>query len=637
MEATAATAALEGRYAALRAGAARLSSDELLDVIDEAQREKDAASARQAVALAHLSAREPRLLEDGTTTEVHHGLGHQRLDAPELAAPRMGVSVHVATRRVTHAIDQLTRTPAVVDAMANGDLDEQRAAAVTEETEFLTPESAAAVTALVAPRWAGLTTGPLRRLLARAAAIVDPEAVAAHADTERDRRGLTRRTGTHGTDAWRGEFLVEQSRAAWAAVTELARQKVRDGSAPTLELARADALMELVLDHCDVRVIIHTTRAADPTHIDTTTTTAAMDHTTASRADTGTPDDTTASSASADAATDHTTASPAGTGTPDDTTSATATASAVDATGGGDHGPSAQPAASAPPTRPVRRTSRPRPPDTARPRDGLVEVGGLGAPGTTFVPRAWLDDADHTDSDTDRELVCDPDTGALLSGDVPEALAPGRTRPSRRRRTDQPTPAYRIPDTMARLVRLRDGSCRFPGCATPARLCDLDHARPWPTGPTSPLNLLALCRRHHRIKQRPGWTVTLHPDGTATWHDPTGRTHTTWPVDHFHLATTRSTPSRDTDPGTPAPTTADQPTTFEDELHAVLDGHAIPPRHTRPTTWDTRGQLISGPLPRADLAPGHLPHPTTGRPRTLVLDLPHRPPPPPDSPSPIPF
>ncbi|MFW5462098.1 HNH endonuclease, partial [Knoellia sp. CPCC 206453] len=70
METTAATAALEGRYAALRACADQLSSDELLDVIELAQREKDAASARQAVALAHLSARDAHRQEDGMPAEV---------------------------------------------------------------------------------------------------------------------------------------------------------------------------------------------------------------------------------------------------------------------------------------------------------------------------------------------------------------------------------------------------------------------------------------------------------------------------------------------------------------------------------------------------------------------------------------
>ncbi|CAN7338442.1 DUF222 domain-containing protein [Knoellia sp. LjRoot47] len=572
MEATSASAAHEGRHAVLRGEVAGLTTEELLDVIEAAQRDKDAASARQALALAHLSAREPHLQEDGTTVEVHHGVGYQRMDAPELAAPRMGVSVHVASRRVSQAIDQLTRTPAVVDAMACGDLDERRAAAVTEETEFLSPESAAAVVGLVAPRWAGLTVGPLRQLLARAAAIIDPEAVAAHADDERSRRGLTRRTGSHGTDAWRGEFLVEQSRTAWAAITELARRKVRDGTAPTLELARADALMELVLDHCDVAVVVHTTRAADDPGSASMTQTA--------RDDAGRPADATAGSAGGSDA-------DAGLAAPSCT-------------------------------------------------DGLMEVGGLGAPGTTFVPRAWVDDATtSTEKATrrDRELVCDPDTGALVAGDVPEALATGRTRPARSRRAEEPTPAYRIPDGMARLVRLRDGGCRFPGCSTPARQCDLDHVRPWPTGPTSPSNLIALCRHHHRIKQRPGWTVHLHPDGRVTWHDPTAHASTTWPVDHLHLATAthpsapHPTAPGNTTPGntpTTAPTTP-APATFEDELAALLDHEAIPltPR-TRPKVWDARGHLLTGPLPRTDSTPGHLTHHTTGRHHTLTLDTPHR-------------
>ncbi|KRE40474.1 hypothetical protein ASG74_16115, partial [Knoellia sp. Soil729] len=63
MQTTAATAVLEGRYAALRSSADRLSSEELLDVIELAQREKDAASARQAVALAHLAARDCHVQE----------------------------------------------------------------------------------------------------------------------------------------------------------------------------------------------------------------------------------------------------------------------------------------------------------------------------------------------------------------------------------------------------------------------------------------------------------------------------------------------------------------------------------------------------------------------------------------------
>ena len=93
-----------------------------------------------------------------------------------------------------------------------GDLDEQRARTVTEETEFLTQESAAEVVDRIKDVWGQLTTGPLRQLLAKTAAQVDPDAVTAHAEDERARRGLTRRLGVHGTDHWRGDFRVEEAR-----------------------------------------------------------------------------------------------------------------------------------------------------------------------------------------------------------------------------------------------------------------------------------------------------------------------------------------------------------------------------------------------------------------------------------------
>ncbi|QKE83081.1 HNH endonuclease signature motif containing protein [Arthrobacter sp. NEB 688] len=94
------------------------------------------------------------------------------------------------------------------------------------------------------------------------------------------------------------------------------------------------------------------------------------------------------------------------------------------------------------------------------------------------------------------------------------------------------TPAYRPGAALAGLVRARDRHCRFPGCSVAARWCDLDHVVPWPAGPTSAANLVCLCRRHHRTKQRPGWRTLLAPDGTYTVTDPTGRVRSTDPPDH---------------------------------------------------------------------------------------------------------
>ncbi|MGG5259994.1 HNH endonuclease signature motif containing protein [Phycicoccus avicenniae] len=168
-----------------------------------------------------------------------------------------------------------------------------------------------------------------------------------------------------------------------------------------------------------------------------------------------------------------------------------------------------------------------------RPAD-LVPVHGPAAGEPVLVERGWLERAvaltsvgrDHLGRPV---LACDLRTGGLLD-------------PEDRLRTA----AYRPGAELIRFVRARDGRCRFPGCHVAARFCDLDHVVSWPTGPTSAANLVCLCRRHHRIKQRAGWWVRLAPDGTATWTDPTGRTRTSGPRDH------RDTTLRDTGTDRPA-------------------------------------------------------------------------------------
>lgn len=91
---------------------------------------------------------------------------------------------------------------------------------------------------------------------------------------------------------------------------------------------------------------------------------------------------------------------------------------------------------------------------------------------------------------------------------------------------DYGTVRYRPPAHLAGLVLTRDMTCQFPGCRVPAHRCDIDHGTAHdPTrgaGPTSDTNLGAKCRRHHQIKQTPGWSVTHHADGGTTWVTPSG-------------------------------------------------------------------------------------------------------------------
>lgn len=79
-----------------------------------------------------------------------------------------------------------------------------------------------------------------------------------------------------------------------------------------------------------------------------------------------------------------------------------------------------------------------------------------------------------------KRFITDPQTGNLL---------------------DYGRQSYEPPQALIDFLIARDRTCRFPGCRRSAALSDLDHATSWETGgTTSPENLGALCRRHHRLK-----------------------------------------------------------------------------------------------------------------------------------------
>jgi hypothetical protein len=88
---------------------------------------------------------------------------------------------------------------------------------------------------------------------------------------------------------------------------------------------------------------------------------------------------------------------------------------------------------------------------------------------------------------------------------------------------------YRPPAAMRRLVAARDGTCRFPSCRAPATRCDHDHTLAHHKGgPTCPCNLALLCR-HHRLEQRPDWTLVQPRPGVLVWITPTGHGYTVGP------------------------------------------------------------------------------------------------------------
>lgn len=99
------------------------------------------------------------------------------------------------------------------------------------------------------------------------------------------------------------------------------------------------------------------------------------------------------------------------------------------------------------------------------------------------------------------------------------------------------TASYRPSAAIARHVRLRDGTCRFPSCSRRAERAELDHVIPWPAGPTKVGNLICLCKHHHRLKHASAWRPELLADGVVLWTDPYGDRYATYPVDHRDLTT----------------------------------------------------------------------------------------------------
>jgi Domain of unknown function (DUF222) len=125
-----------------------------------------------------------------------------------------------------------------------------------------------------------------------------------------------------------------------------------------------------------------------------------------------------------------------------------------------------------------------------------------------------------------------PGFGPLPPSAVRDIAATAKIKPLMMPSTT-PESGYRPSAALAEFVRLRDLTCRFPGCDEPAEVCDIDHTVPFPLGPTHPSNCKLLCRYHHLLKTFytgvGGWADRQLADGTVEWRSPTGHTYTTKP------------------------------------------------------------------------------------------------------------
>lgn len=146
-------------------------------------------------------------------------------------------------------------------------------------------------------------------------------------------------------------------------------------------------------------------------------------------------------------------------------------------------------------------------------------ISGCDVPGVGYIPSDVVAAiTTHLETKISRALI-DARTGTLV---------------------ETSNPRYAVTDSMRDFVAARDETCRMYGCNRRIKTgctetnADLDHATPWPQGPSCPTNLSGLCRHHHRLKHTPAWSHTLHPDGRTEWVSPGGVSASTFPALWVH-------------------------------------------------------------------------------------------------------
>ncbi len=148
-----------------------------------------------------------------------------------------------------------------------------------------------------------------------------------------------------------------------------------------------------------------------------------------------------------------------------------------------------------------------------------------GPPAERYQVVVHVDAAVLADADAAGQSVLEE--GTRVSAETSQRLACDATRVVMRhdsdgRITEVGARTRIIPPALRRALEHRDRGCRFPGCGL--RFTQGHHIRHWAHGgPTTPSNLVLLCRRHHRAVHEDGFQVHRSPTGELEFRSPHGR------------------------------------------------------------------------------------------------------------------
>jgi hypothetical protein len=367
---------------------AEMSDIETLDLLRELERRQATLDAAKVRALAHMA----RLRPD-------RDAGGHRFAGAEVGAALVWTPTQAATQ-VAYAARLSTLFPSTVDALAAGRIDLARAHALAEITATLSDEHAHQVEAWILARAEHKTITGWRQALRAKKDRIDPDG----AERRREQRRRDRRVELYAAEDGMAHLDIydtgERLRAVYLVVDKMARTMRAGGAAEPLDILRADALHDLVVNGGGRGVTVELQVAVPYTVL-------------------------------------------------------------LGANLGG-------------------------------------TLNGYGP-----VPNIAI-----------RELITTHDTSwrRILTDPVGKVLEAGTRR----------HPGA----DLTRHIRLRDQTCRFPGCHRAAVSCELDHTIPHSHGgSTSAPNLGCLCKLHHKLKDQPGWRLRQTRPGLFVWTTPTGERH----------------------------------------------------------------------------------------------------------------
>ncbi|WP_346040061.1 HNH endonuclease signature motif containing protein [Actinomadura chokoriensis] len=486
---------------------ADLTDDELLQFAAAARRQTSWAQARELAAVAELSRRradaETAGDPDYRILSAHDSVTEEVAAALTITGNAAATLVHLSERLAGALAD----TAAALEA---GRIDMSRARVICEVTDDMPDQVTRQLQTAALEKAPGQTTGQLRRRIKRIAQRLAPAAA-----EERKREAVrARRLELWDTPAGTADLALcdlppEDAHAIYNKITAAAHGLKKDGDPRPLPQLRAD-LTTLLLKGAELPTAVQMLLADPPQPCDAPANAAPH------------PDDTDATSVLgllSPPPQDHSPQSVHG------VQSRWGVRGARGADGHRDpHPATAIESVLVKPPAPGLKAlpPPPRPPQDGRPQ--AIAIPDVRGTGQGAITRALAGMVEHRLTHVRDRVAPHVLPAAIVRAvqSIHDELAPARDAVCQGRDESHGRPGYRPPDALRRDILTRHATCVFPTCNRDARRCDLDHTIPWRPGTTCHCNLAPLCRRHHRLKQTPGWTLHQIWPGLMIWTTPSG-------------------------------------------------------------------------------------------------------------------